>query len=639
MWENVVMKNIMHKNTNISTYIKIFFIFIFSCTLLCCSNSGSGNSNNNSAKDVISYALNGIPGKIHGNNIDVIMPRNTDLTHLIAKFSISGSKATINDKEQISEQTMNDFSSGLIKMRIIAKDGSDKWYTITLNTTNNNILFILSPTEKRIYAMHGGTSATQNNPSGIAITPNGKYAYVVNRNSNTVSIYNVATLNGTLVPIATVNTGNQPSAIVVSPSGNYAYVANNQNSTINVYSIDDITGMLSNIQTTSLMGDFGPNGLAINNKYLYVTAGGDDAFNVFQINSNGQLSKIVSIYGGLNPLSVIASPDQRFAYVTAVDSSYISMFNVKNNSATPLNPPTISMQNPSAIALNSINGTNYVYVANQFNNTISMFNASQLTGILHPLSESTISTGNVSNLDTLVVTPNHQYVYAIGNSQIAEFSVNQNNGQLQYLNTMTIGNGDTTQNLNTATISPNGNYLYVLDSTYNQIFQYNIGNDGQLTANNNFIIGYAATGTEPGHILVNGNNVYVTNYKDNTVSMYSFNSSGIESLGVVATGNGPRGMMTVTNSYAYIANELDSTISYYHITSTGLLNPLGIIKPAGILSSPISIIGAVGVSNYQLYYFMYITSCENNSVYTYGKNSQGTFTAIPGGTVENENYA
>ncbi|MCB1997505.1 MAG: YncE family protein, partial [Rhodoferax sp.] len=56
-------------------------------------------------------------------------------------------------------------------------------------------------------------------------------AYVVNLGSNTVSQFTVAA-DGNLSPMtpATVATGNDPSGIALDPLGRYAYVANDDGS-------------------------------------------------------------------------------------------------------------------------------------------------------------------------------------------------------------------------------------------------------------------------------------------------------------------------------------------------------------------------------------------------------------------------
>jgi YVTN family beta-propeller protein len=61
-----------------------------------------------------------------------------------------------------------------------------------------------------------------NNPAGVAITPNGTYAYVTNYGSGTVSVINTATNTVT----ATISGFNTPNGVAAAPNGAYVYITN-----------------------------------------------------------------------------------------------------------------------------------------------------------------------------------------------------------------------------------------------------------------------------------------------------------------------------------------------------------------------------------------------------------------------------
>ena len=65
-------------------------------------------------------------------------------------------------------------------------------------------------------------------PQAIAITPDGKTAYVANIGSDTVTP--IATATNTAGPPITV--GNSPDAIAITPDGKTAYVANGDSGTV-----------------------------------------------------------------------------------------------------------------------------------------------------------------------------------------------------------------------------------------------------------------------------------------------------------------------------------------------------------------------------------------------------------------------
>jgi YVTN family beta-propeller protein len=72
---------------------------------------------------------------------------------------------------------------------------------------------------------------------GVAITPDGKYAYVANNHGTTVSVINTATNTVIGPPIAV---GNSPVGVAVTPNGKYVFVTNNSDNTVSVISTERI---------------------------------------------------------------------------------------------------------------------------------------------------------------------------------------------------------------------------------------------------------------------------------------------------------------------------------------------------------------------------------------------------------------
>jgi len=75
-------------------------------------------------------------------------------------------------------------------------------------------------------------------PSDVAVTPDGTLVYVTNYNSNNVSV--IATASNTVV--ATVPVGTGPEGVAVTPDGKHAYVTNFTSNNVSV--IDTRTNMV-----------------------------------------------------------------------------------------------------------------------------------------------------------------------------------------------------------------------------------------------------------------------------------------------------------------------------------------------------------------------------------------------------------
>jgi YVTN family beta-propeller protein len=72
-------------------------------------------------------------------------------------------------------------------------------------------------------------------PSGVTITPNGKYSYVADINATNVFV--IDTTTNTVA--ATVAVGTSPHGVAITPNGKYSYVASGSNGPDTVVSVID----------------------------------------------------------------------------------------------------------------------------------------------------------------------------------------------------------------------------------------------------------------------------------------------------------------------------------------------------------------------------------------------------------------
>ena len=133
----------------------------------------------------------------------------------------------------------------------VSSDGKSAYVTNTANPGEGGTgpasvsQYTIDPTTGQLSAKTPATIATGTDPLGIALSPDGRSAYVANAFSNPaeVSQYTVNPTTGALSPKspATVPT-NEPEGIAVS--GNSAYVTNIGMDTVSQYTIDPTTGAL-----------------------------------------------------------------------------------------------------------------------------------------------------------------------------------------------------------------------------------------------------------------------------------------------------------------------------------------------------------------------------------------------------------
>lgn len=273
--------------------------------------------------------------------------------------------------------------------RIAINAAGTKAYVCNSNTTTVSIVDLATNTVTSVIPGFDG-------PSGIVITPDGRYAYVNNYgivmgggNGNTVSVVDLSidTIVDTIV-LGPVNTA--PAALAITPDGAYVYV-------VNYESGNPGTGTVSKIQTsdnsvtTPISGLSGPFGIVItpNGKYAYVSNFGSNNFYPFGSTvsvidlTTDTIIKTISV--GIQPAGIAITPDGRYVYVSNYNTLYASGPTPPFNSLTPgqgtvniidtatntVIPPTIEVnQSPNGIGI-SPNGF-YAYVTNFISNTVNV---------------------------------------------------------------------------------------------------------------------------------------------------------------------------------------------------------------------------------------------------------------------------
>jgi 6-phosphogluconolactonase len=154
----------------------------------------------------------------------------------------------------------------------------------------------------------GLTTTADNNPSGLAISPNGSYLYTANATANSVSIYSISSA-GTLSQV----TGSplsanlqRPVAVTVDPKGQYLYVADQGANNIASFSISSTTGFPAAVTDSPFACENSPSFVLLDptSSYLYVgNQASGSAVQAFGV-SAGSLNTIASYSVGNTPTSI-----------------------------------------------------------------------------------------------------------------------------------------------------------------------------------------------------------------------------------------------------------------------------------------------------------------------------------------------
>ncbi len=286
------------------------------------------------------------------------------------------------------------------------------------------------------------TAKTGPTPKGMAIDPAGKFLFVANQGSfdltqpgsqpGSISVFSIS---GTaLTPVAgspfktevpgDVN-GSGPVAVVVSATGKYLYVSNNYAGTVTGFTIGS-TGALTQFPTPPYIVGTAPVGLAItpSGGFLYVANSSPVSNNVSAfaicdkvftscVNPNSPDGTLTPVLGspfsaGLGPVAIAADPAFNFLYVLDEQSNQISEYTYASGTGvlSPLSTPSISTGNKptSLVVISGTTGSNigstltdatdYVYVTNLGDSTLSVYTLNTTTGVLTQQGQAFVTTVN-----------------------------------------------------------------------------------------------------------------------------------------------------------------------------------------------------------------------------------------------------
>jgi 6-phosphogluconolactonase (cycloisomerase 2 family) len=258
-------------------------------------------------------------------------------------------------------------------------------------------------------------------PSGIAVNPTSQYAYVALQEKSRVNQYSMgadgtlsALTPSTVVSGDTANGGNGPVSIAIDPSGKWAYVANGSSNTLSQYSIG-ADGTFSAL-TPFLVATGGKTGAGSasdvkiastsSGEYVYVANYFDGTIAQYSINPTtgilSQLTPFLASTSGTYALSIAVHPTGKFAYVailTGSPNAVVAQFTIDQSTGELLamTPPTVSAGGAGAASITVEASGKYAYATS--GNTgwgsysVAQYTIDQTTGALTLMNNATVTSG------------------------------------------------------------------------------------------------------------------------------------------------------------------------------------------------------------------------------------------------------
>ena len=313
----------------------------------------------------------------------------------------------------------------------------------------------------------------------------------------------------------------------------------------------------------------------------------------------GLLPLLVTVGLGAGLLAPSAAIAGNTVYATDWAEGTVATFTigaggVVTQQGTPVDTGTSTASRPSAVALSPSGQT--LYVANEGLGTISTFAIGPGGALSLQGSVATDPSTSGSEPYGVAASPSGQNVYVAnyGSGTVATFSVGSG-GALSLEGTPVTSGAGTSSGPGWLAISPSGQNLYVTNYNEGTVSTFAIGAGGALTQQGTPVAsGSTATSAYPERLAIspNGQNLYVTNEGQGTVSTFAIGAGGTLTQQGTPTTSGssstsqPFGVtVSPGGQYLYVANFAPGTVSTFSIGAGGVLTPQGIPVTSGSSTS------------------------------------------------------
>ena len=341
----------------------------------------------------------------------------------------------------VQAQPASNIGAGQQPMAVAVNETTNKAYIV--NHNSNSVTVVDGKTSTAAATIKTGAG-----PEAIAVNPLTNRVYVANSGESSVSVIDGAT--GAVE--ATVRPGSNCNGVAVNPTTNKVYVTNNFGHSVTV--IDGAT----NRATTVRVGQ-GPRGIAVNpvtNKIYTANYGSQDATEI-----DGATNVTTSVPTGKHPWAVAADSRANRTYVVNEDSASVSILDGATGATKNVTVGDI----PFAVAVNPT--TDKAYVLTYTRSTMVVIDG---------------ATGTVTKT---VPLPTHPSAIAVNRNTNQIYIANQSTANVLVL--------DGTTNAIVATVKAGTiPYAMAVDAAANQVYVANF-----MGGNATLIDGAALTGAQP----------------------------------------------------------------------------------------------------------------------------------------------
>jgi DNA-binding beta-propeller fold protein YncE len=339
-------------------------------------------------------------------------------------------------------------------------------------------------------------TATQRPPS-LLLVP---YFTVVGDvwSSKSVLVYKVdaATGNLALATGSPFTAGSDPTSAAFARSGPFAYVINKDSGSISGYDVDSTTAALKPVPSSPFALDyssFGPSGIVVDPAGTFVYVASDAGVSALSIDpATGALARIPgSPFGtvrsdGFGTASIAIDPSDRHAYVLNYFRNTVSAYTIDAGGALkPAGSPLDAGQNsndPGALSNVTIDPKGrFAYVT--ANCCLYVYAIDAASGALTPSAHVSLGEPGEFAIEGFAIDPSGRFAYALNDSRVYAYGIDGATGKLTTLDSR---GADAGAEPYYVTVDPAGAFAYVFDrgspTAAMKIYAYRIDSaTGRLT--------------------------------------------------------------------------------------------------------------------------------------------------------------
>jgi len=274
----------------------------------------------------------------------------------------------------------------------------------------------------------------------VGILPGAVSQYVVSASTGNLTVATFSSTTGT-PQSQPVTTGVNPSAIAIDSTGTFVFVANQGSNSISVFLIDSVGGTLSEVKQVQppctanqqpacpLPAPGSPSALAITGKTLFVamTSAGAGSLATYTFDSTGTLKTPAAFTtppGGnlVNPAAMVLDPSGKFLLVADSVANTVAAFSVAGSGQlTPVGAPVNTGTTP--VSLHVAPSGKFLFTANLGSNDVSAFSLDSSTGALMPLSDTPVTPGASPSYVTTDASGSFLFVANRDSGNISAFTI------------------------------------------------------------------------------------------------------------------------------------------------------------------------------------------------------------------------